>query len=132
MQTFVDTSAFFAMMNAADDNHSVARAIWVELRERGSQLVTSNYVIVETITLLARRNGFQAVRDFQSLFVPILHAIWIYERLHERAIAALLTSGIRDLSLVDCTSFEVMRERSLDTAFAFDAHFTHQGFTCLT
>ena len=48
--------------------------------------------------------------------------------LHERAVAALLTAGDRDLSLVDCVSFEVMRRSGLDTAFAFDEGFTKQGF----
>jgi predicted nucleic acid-binding protein len=51
--------------------------------------------------------------------------------LHDRAIAALLTAGARDLSLVDCVSFEVMRLLGLDTAFAFDAHFAQQGFRSL-
>jgi len=44
---------------------------------------------------------------------------------------ALLTAAARDLSLVDCVSFAIMRERNLDTAFAFDRHFTQQGFTCI-
>jgi len=34
-------------------------------------------------------------------------------------------------TLVDCTSFEVMRSRSITTAFAFDEHFEEQGFATL-
>jgi predicted nucleic acid-binding protein len=35
------------------------------------------------------------------------------------------------LSLVDCTSFQVMRQLGIDTAFAFDEHFAEQHFTCI-
>ena len=32
---------------------------------------------------------------------------------------------------VDCVSFSVMRRLGVRDAFAFDAHFGEQGFTCL-
>jgi predicted nucleic acid-binding protein len=44
------------------------------------------------------------------------------------AMSALLAANRRTLSLVDCTSFEIMRESGLDTVFTFDAHFSEQGF----
>jgi len=39
-----------------------------------------------------------------------------------------LTAARRQLSLVDCISFEVMRRRGIKTAFTFDDHFAEQGF----
>jgi predicted nucleic acid-binding protein len=54
------------------------------------------------------------------------------EDLHQRAINALLAAGQRRLSLVDCTSFESMRQFGLRQAFAFDAHFAEQGFELLS
>ncbi|MDP2857839.1 MAG: VapC toxin family PIN domain ribonuclease, partial [Bacillota bacterium] len=45
--------------------------------------------------------------------------------------AALLTAGRRNLSLVDCVSFDVMRRLGMEKAFAFDAHFAEQGFQCM-
>ncbi len=90
--------------------------------------MTSNYVLLETRALLGRRVGLQAVRDLENEIVPILRIILIDDAIHRRAITALLTAGLRGLSLVDCVSFEVMRMQHLHTAFAFDAHFTQQGF----
>jgi predicted nucleic acid-binding protein len=49
--------------------------------------------------------------------------------IHEAAIAALLAAGRRQLSLVDCSSFELMRRREVSRAFAFDRHFREQKFT---
>jgi predicted nucleic acid-binding protein len=54
--------------------------------------------------------------------------IWIDEVTHHLAVSALLGSGLRDISLVDWTSFVVMREQRLDRAFAFDSGFARQGF----
>jgi uncharacterized protein len=94
-------------------------------------LLTSNYVLVETTALVQRRLGLQALRDVQAAFLPLFSVAWIDEATHARAMSVLLAVAIRDLSLVDCTSFEVMRNIGVQTAFAFDAHFTQQGFKCV-
>src|SRR3990172_6005179 len=121
MSTFVDTSALYATVNATDENHQTSDEVWNRLANGQETLVTSNYVLLETIALIGRRFGSQAVRDFQTQLVPVLRVYWIEESLHERAVAALLTAGERHLSLVDCVSFEVMRQLGLDAAFTFDA-----------
>lgn len=131
MAVFIDTSAFYAALYAGDDYHQAATATWARLAEQDETLITSNYVIVETFALAGRRLGFDAVRGFQTTMVPVLRVHWVDASVHERAVAALLTAGERRLSLVDCVSFEVMRQLSLDTAFAFDAHFVQQGFRCV-
>jgi predicted nucleic acid-binding protein len=128
---FVDTSDLYALLNAGDAQHAPAAGIWSRLFDRREELITSNYVLVESMALIARRLGLAALRDFQGDFVPVLQPVWVDEALHNRAVAALLTVGIRDLSLVACVSFEIMRSLGLDTAFAIDDHFNRQGFTCL-
>jgi predicted nucleic acid-binding protein len=80
------------------------------------------------MALAGRRLGLQAVRDFQSELAPVLQIVWIDHHLHQQAVTALLTAGLRDLSLVDCASFEVMRRMGTRSAFAFDDHFRQQGF----
>ncbi len=42
--------------------------------------------------------------------------------------AALCAAGRRRLSLVDCTSFEVMRRHGIEEALALDDDFARQGF----
>ena len=131
MAVFIDTSAIVAFLNPTDENHRAAVDRGTELVEGPEALLATNYILVEAFAVLARRLGFEAVRTFQTLVVPALEVSWVDQRFHETAVAALLTAGSRDLSLVDCTSFELMRRQGVDTAFAFDAHFIQQGFQCI-
>ena len=130
MAVFADTSGIFAHLDADDAHHHAAEKGWAELASRREVIVTSNYVLLETVALAARRLGLDAVHQFQTLFVPILRVRWVDEAFHDRAMAAMLTSGQRDLSLVDCVSFEIMRDMGLDTVFTFDAQFARRGFRC--
>jgi uncharacterized protein len=131
VSVFVDTSALFAMLDEDDRKHSVAHRLWQAFLHESEDLVCSNYVLTETFALLQRRFGLQAVRDFQSDVTPALHVEWVDASLHAAGVAAVLTAGRRQLSLVDCVSFELMRRLGLVTAFAFDDDFADQGFTCL-
>jgi len=125
---FVDTSALFAVLDASDQNHGAAREIWARALERSSSLVTSNYVGVETLALVQRRLGIQAVGALVERVFPVLDLRFISPELHAAAIESLLTSNRRGLSFVDCTSFALMRRLGLERVFAFDRHFAEQGF----
>jgi predicted nucleic acid-binding protein len=128
VSTFVDTSAFIAVLDADDANHARARRRWQDLVAGEEDLRTSNYVLVETFTLAQRRLGFAAARAFQEDVVPLLSVEWIDAAAHARAVGALLVAGRRRLSLVDCASFEAMRRLGTTRVFAYDRHFAEQGF----
>lgn len=90
--------------------------------------LTHGSVLVEASALVQRRLGLEALRALHADLVPVLEVRWVDEGLHQRAVAALLAAGDRDVSLVDWTSFEVMRELGLRSALAFDDDFVAQGF----
>jgi len=91
-------------------------------------MVTNNYILVETFALLQSRLGLQAVRRFQEDVIPIIQVEFVTPDMHRAGTAALLSAGRRDLSLVDCVSFEVMRDLGIKVVFTFDSHFKEQGF----
>ena len=128
MSVFIDTAAFLAVLNADDRSHARARDTWVEMLSSDQLISSSNYVLLETIALLQHRFGVEGVRLFENEILPIIEITWVDREIHKRAMSALLTANRRDLSLVDCTSFEILRETGLDTVFSFDAHFREQGF----
>lgn len=126
MTVFVDTSAIYALLDLDDSNHRKAKEAWRKLLQSGAGLTTSNYVLVETVTLVQSRLGLAAVRALREDFLPVVSVAWVSESTHRAAMDAVLTAGRRSLSLVDCTSFEIMRQLGIRNAFAFDRHFSEQ------
>ena len=104
-----------------------ARDVFADLLE-SDDLVSHNYVVVETSALVQRRLGPRAVRALHSDLLGPVDVEWIDESLHESGVAALLAARGGALSLVDCVSFEVMRRRGIARAFAFDRDFVRHGF----
>jgi uncharacterized protein len=128
MKAFVDTSALLALLDGGDDHHDAAVAGWHRLAEAESALVTSNYIVLETIAVAQHRLGLDAVRALVRDVLPLIDVVFVDEPIHEAGLSALLAAGRRRLSLVDCVSFEVMRRRHIRRALAFDAHFEEYGF----
>ena len=128
MSLFVDTSALLAFLDADQPRHTDVIDAWERAIVEERHLFTSNYVLVESFALVQRRLGVEALRALADVLVPMLRALWIDEELHAAAVAALLAAGRRKLSLVDCTSFELMRRHGLTEAFALDDDFARQGF----
>ena len=124
----IDTSAIYAVFDRDDANHPRARAAWERLLQDPGTLLTTNYVLVEASALLQNRLGFAALRAFHDDVVPLLVVEWITETVHRSAATSLLTASRRNLSLVDCVSFQVMRAMSVESAFCFDRYFREQGF----
>ncbi len=131
MVVFVDTSALYALMSQRDLNHERALTQWQEWLESPVDFVTSNYVILETTSLIQNRLGIQALKEFNAKALPLLDVYWISEEVHKISMQMLLDTNRRQLSLVDCSSFAVMNELGINSAFAFDQHFAEQGFTVL-
>jgi uncharacterized protein len=131
MSVFVDTSAFYALLDADDEHHRKAAGVWQEIIDLGQDVVASNYILVETFALIQSRLGLDAVRGFQDEVVPVLNVEFITPELHRLGIAALLAASKRGLSLVDCVSFELMRELDIKEAFTFDPHYREYGFTAI-
>ena len=130
MTVFVDSSALYALADGADPNHPVASGSFGSLRAE-DRLLTHEYVLVETIGLVQRRLGLEAVRLLLDDLLAPVEVEWVDRELHAQARAAMLAAGRRGLSFVDWTSFLVMRRRGIATAFAFDEDFRAQGFHVL-
>jgi predicted nucleic acid-binding protein len=127
-RVFVDTSAILALVNPNDEHHRQARKGFESLSTRKAGLVTSSYVLLETYSLLARRMGLAAMQAFRGDFAPLLEVAWVDEKVHDAALDLLVERRKRGLSLVDTTSFVVMRNARLDEVFCIDPDFEDEGF----
>ena len=124
---FVDTSAIYAWTDSADPHHHAAVERLQAILDGGEELLTHNYVLVESIALIQARLGLAAAtrltRDTTAFVIE-----WVDDDLHASGIRQLEKSAKRRVSLVDHISFLVMRRRRTLTAFAFDPDFIAAGF----
>lgn len=127
MTTFVDTSVLYALLDDDDSMHAAADETFRFLVE-GEELVTNNYVVLESAAVVQHRLGSDAARDLLDRLIPMIDVVWVDERLHQTAVTSLLAASNRRVSLVDWTSFAFMRERGIDNVFTFDGDFAAQGF----
>lgn len=78
------------------------------LTNEGHTLLTHNYVLVESAAVLQRRLGMGSALSFLTDSQRFL-IHWIDQRDHEEAVTLFRKRNRRNLSLVDCTSFVVMK-----------------------
>lgn len=131
MKVFIDTSAFFAILDADDKYHQKAKRTWAELISSGILLFCNNYVLVETFALVQNRLGMEAIQTFNDDVLPLINIDWVEETIHKAGVSALLVASRKKLSMVDCVSFETMRRLEITKVFAFDPHFAEQNFQCI-
>ena len=128
MSSFVDTSFFIALLDEDDEQAPAAAALWRQASAAHLPVFTTNYVVLEACAVFQRRLGPAAVRMFVHELLAPVDLEWVTRDDHERAVEALRVADRRRLSLVDCTSFEVMRRMEAHECLAFDRHFAEQGF----
>ena len=125
---FVDTSAFLAALDKGDNYHTEAEKRWLALSKSPSELWTTDYVRLESWSLIQRRLGAEAVMSFQDDWLPLCKIHEVGRDGFERAAAQWRIAQRRNLSLVDLTSFDAMRQLAIRTALAFDQHFQEMGY----
>lgn len=128
MTVFVDTSAIYPLLSASDQDHRRASLTFARLLETEEDLLTTNYVLVESAVLIATRLSIRDARTLHERIVPVFRVHWVDADLHRESVAAWFAGGRRRISLVDWVSFALMRKERVGKAFAFDPDFTAQGF----
>lgn len=131
MVVFVDTSAFLSLFDEDDEHHAAAVATWRRLLNERAELYSTDYVRVESWSLLQARFGLEAVRKFDLAYLPVVEWLHISAAQFAAAKTLVLSARRRRFSLVDAASFTVMRDEAIAIAFAYDRHFREQGFTVL-
>jgi len=132
-ETFADTSVLYAAVDARDAYHPDAASLLRRLALAGRMIVTSDYVVAETLNLaVARRGRIVADRLLQLLDTSSgLRIEWIGAEHFEAARAFFRTHADHDYSFTDCTSFVLMDRLRIRDALTSDHHFVEAGFRML-
>jgi uncharacterized protein len=126
---FVDTSFWIGLTVPRDARIFGAASL---LQRHGQvPLVTSNQVRGETWTFLHRRVGhWAAVRFLDRLErTARVRVVFVSEDVEAQALRWLRRHDEREYSIVDATSFALMRSLRMRRALAFDGNFAAAGFT---
>jgi uncharacterized protein len=130
---FVDTAGWMACADANDPDHAQACACRDEWLRSGGVLVSSDFVIDETLTLIRIRLGidaaerwWQQVQESQRLTWE-----WIDTVRLDRAQSWFFRWRDKDFSFTDCTSFVIMKEKRIQQVLTTDRHFVVAGFQVL-
>ena len=127
-QVFVDTSGYYAELDATDPCHEPARNAFALALRQKCKLITTNYVVHESWAVIQARLGWEAVDAWRDRLVTLCDVVWVTQELHNLGEARCRQARQRHLSLTDCVSIEVMRRRRIEQAIAFDEHFDREGF----
>ena len=121
------------MADSADPMHAAARSERDALLLGGGVLITTDYVLDETLTLIRARLGLEAAARWwkQVDSSSRLRWEWIGPSRVEKARRWFFDWRDKHFSLTDCTSFVVMRELGLRRALTTDRHFSQAGFEAL-
>ena len=127
---FVDTSAWYALVDSAEAEHAAITAV---LAAHHGRLVTSDYVFDEALTLTRYRLGWEIAcklgRELRSGEAARIVPVTATDA--EQAWDIFVGRSDRRLSFTDCTSFALMKRLRLDTAVTLDGDFRRAGYRVL-
>jgi predicted nucleic acid-binding protein len=129
---FIDTSSWASLFIPTESFHTQAAQCFAQAQQQPQILITTNYVVAELVALLGSRQRaprtslFQYIDSIRSApFIEVVHIDAATD-----AIAWELCKSRPDKawSLVDCTSFVIMQQLSIQEALTTDQHFEQAGF----
>ena len=127
-KVFVDTTAFYALLDPAHEAHHRVVAAWAELLRSGAPLFTSSYVCSELLALVQSSLGIDKARAFLGELRPHVEVLTVDSALHARTLAG----SKRDLGgLIPQTSRALMSQIRVTTVFALDENLVGDRFRSL-
>ncbi|MCE2977892.1 MAG: type II toxin-antitoxin system VapC family toxin [Pseudanabaena sp.] len=129
----IDTSAWAAISDNKDRHHASALNFIKKINGK-YKLITTNYVLDETYTLLLMNAGYQTTIAFKQridimVASQVLEIVWIDDAIANRSWQIFTKFNVdKEWSFTDCTSYAVMKQLNIAEAFILDHHFAQMGF----
>ena len=134
---FLDTSFLFPLFARHDPDHERVRQVFEAYRGRrmADQALTTNHVVMETITLVRYKGSTRDALAAHRLAVEVGEVLFAGKlaRIHQAtpdeeraAFQYLVRHQDQEYSSIDCLSFVVMEKLGIREALAVDSDFTHR------
>lgn len=127
-QVFIDSDFWVGYYLEFDAHHQATLPAMQQFKKQGKQLVSSNLVVGETMTVLSHKDGQSTAREFyrdiQRSGIPLY---FVDEALDQTAKKIFIDEDKKGMSYVDCTNVALMRAYGINQIFAFDTIY-HKKF----
>ena len=129
MMIFIDTSAFLALENRTDEYHTQALIFRDFLLQSKEPLLTSDYVLDESYTIIRMRAGHSIAVEFGEMIQAsdLVEVKYVPKEILGEAWRIFKSFADKQFSFTDCTSFAFMESLEIPAAFTFDHHFNQYG-----
>jgi predicted nucleic acid-binding protein len=131
-EVFADTCYRIALINPGDDFHEAAINIAPQIK--GAIIVTSDWVLNEFLTFFNRFTPLKrkALEIYDKIVAdPNVIVEPTSRKSFSEAVEKYRAEIKRSYSIVDCTSFNIIRARGIKDALSADRHFTQEGINAL-
>ena len=134
-EAFIDTAGWAVLFVRTEPQHAQASTLFRQWKRQGRRLVTTNYVLIELISLFTSPLRVPRLAQFRYIdtikaasYVEVVH---VDPALDATGWALLKSRPDKEWSLVDAVSFIVMQESGIIEALTTDQHFEQAGFVRL-
>jgi predicted nucleic acid-binding protein len=130
---FVDTWGWLTLRDRREEKHAEAKQVFDGAAANRGGIITTDFVLDETFTLLFRRLAFNEARDSMTILSESIEAGEIVSvpisstRFKAAQALRLKFKDKSDISFTDLCSMVVMRELGVRKILTEDAHFEHVG-----
>lgn len=121
-KVFIDSNFFIALFHPNDTLHGRANILAPHLIDLYDNLVTSNMVIAETVTVLSQRQGKDIAVEAGNFIKNTLEAelLFVDSGIHAAAWDLFADSPHKNTSFADFTTIVLMKAESISDLLTFD------------
>lgn len=121
MTIFVDASAMVSVYDPKDPNYHQAQSLTQQFLN--NQVITSNFVFAEIVTILSQRVGKDDAILAGNFIRQHFTIMELTTEIEDLAWEIFKKQTSKNVSFVDCTVFALYKKGVFDKAFAFDSDF---------
>lgn len=124
---FFDTSAIYSFGNKNDEKGLRIKDF---LKEQPVLLITTNFILAESLSLITKRHGKQMGTQIGELLhkSSFVDLYYLDKALQEKAWDLYKKYKDKNFDFIDSTSFIFCKEQGINEALTLDRHFSQMGF----
>ena len=133
MKVLVDSWGWISLLSPKENRHKEVKQYYNRLKSNGAEIITTDYILAETITFLYRRLPVAAAEDAlntlnKAIDNDIIQLEWVSKIYFNEAINLRKRYKDKpDISFTDLTSIAIITDKNIKEVLTDDDHFIQVG-----